>query len=119
MPNWLPITFLFIILSPGLFITIPAGSKGMIMSRQTSVNAILVHALVFIIIYQLYLNSCDVWERFEDASGVDISGSKVISAVPIRKYKSIKDKPITSLIENSKAANAKGTPSKTKAAPLE
>ena len=112
MPNWLLIAILFIILSPGLLITVPAGSKGMWMSRQTSVKAILVHTLVFIIFYQLYLNTCGVWEGFEDASGADVSGSKVISAV---YTKSIKGKPITSLIENAKAASAK---TKTKTALL-
>lgn len=102
MPNWLMITLLFIVLSPGLLITIPAGKKGMWMSRQTSVTAIFVHAIIFIIIYQLYLNTCGVWEGFEDASGADVSKAKVISAVFVPK--NIKGKPITSLIENAKAA---------------
>ena len=112
MPNWLMITLLFIVLSPGLLITIPAGKKGMWMSRQTSVTAIFVHAIIFIIIYQIYLNTCGVWEGFEDASAVDVSDidassvdvskAKVISAVFVPKQ--IKGKPITSLIENAKAA---------------
>jgi len=101
MPNWLMIALLFIVLSPGLLITIPAGKKGMWMSRQTSITSILVHAVIFIIIYQLYLNTCSVWEGFEDSSGTDVSGSKVISAVFVPK--NIKGKPITSLIENAKA----------------
>ena len=102
MRNWLMIALLFILLSPGLLITIPAGKKGMWMSRQTSVAAILTHALIFIAIYQLYLNSCSVWEGFEDASGTDVSGEKVVSAVFVPK--SLKGKPITSLIENAKKA---------------
>ena len=102
MPNWILISFLFIVLSPGLLITIPAGKKGMWMSRQTSVAAILTHALIFVTVYQLYLNSCSVWERFEDVSGTDVSGEKVVSAVFVPK--SLKGKPITSLIENAKIA---------------
>ncbi len=43
---------LFIILSPGLLLTLPAGSRGIFMSGQTSVLAVLVHALVFYFLYQ-------------------------------------------------------------------
>ena len=43
---------LFALLSPGLLLTIPAGSKGMFMSLQTSVPAILVHALIFAFLYR-------------------------------------------------------------------
>lgn len=40
-------TLLFILLSPGLLLTLPAGSKGVVMSGQTSLFAILVHAALF------------------------------------------------------------------------
>jgi hypothetical protein len=42
---------LFILLSPGLLLTLPAGSRGVFMSGQTSVLAVLVHALVFYYLY--------------------------------------------------------------------
>ena len=42
---------LFIILSPGLFLTIPPGSGGLFMSGQTSVQAVTVHTLVFALLY--------------------------------------------------------------------
>jgi hypothetical protein len=41
---------LFIILSPGILLTIPAGSRGLFMSGQTSLVAVIVHALVFIVV---------------------------------------------------------------------
>lgn len=64
--SWLYATLFFIVLSPGLLLTLPAGSKGIFMSRQTSVLAILVHALIFAILFNLYLNSCSAWEGFAD-----------------------------------------------------
>ncbi len=40
-------TLLFVILSPGMLLTLPAGSKGLFASGQTSMKAIAVHAAVF------------------------------------------------------------------------
>jgi len=40
---------LFALLSPGLLITIPPESRGLWMSLQTSVPAILVHTVVFVL----------------------------------------------------------------------
>jgi hypothetical protein len=42
---------LFILLSPGLLLTLPPTAKGIWMSRETSIPAILVHALVFAVVY--------------------------------------------------------------------
>jgi hypothetical protein len=42
---------LFILLSPGLLLTLPPSSGGIFMSRQTSVTAIVVHAIVFTVIF--------------------------------------------------------------------
>jgi hypothetical protein len=41
---------LFVLLSPGLLLTLPPVGKKIFMSRQTSVAAVLVHALVFAIL---------------------------------------------------------------------
>ena len=41
------LAFLFLILSPGMLLTLPPGSKGVWMSRQTSVSAVFVHTIVF------------------------------------------------------------------------
>ena len=38
---------LFVLLSPGVLLTLPPGSKGVFMSGQTSLLAVLVHAVVF------------------------------------------------------------------------
>ena len=43
----LVLAVLFVLLSPGVLLTIPAGSRGLWMSRQTSIQAVLVHAVVF------------------------------------------------------------------------
>ena len=42
---------LFILLSPGLFLTIPPGSGGLFMSGQTSIQSVGVHTLVFALLY--------------------------------------------------------------------
>ena len=42
---------LFVILSPGLLLTIPATGKGLFMSGQTSMQAILLHGFLFSVIY--------------------------------------------------------------------
>ena len=39
---------LFFLLSPGVLLTIPAGSRGLLASGQTSVLAAAVHAIVFV-----------------------------------------------------------------------
>ena len=45
---------LFFLLSPGVLLTLPAGSKGIWMSGQTSIAAALVHSLVFVIVLVLF-----------------------------------------------------------------
>lgn len=44
-------TILFIALSPGMLLTIPPGSGGLFMSGQTSLNSMIVHSLVFALLY--------------------------------------------------------------------
>jgi len=66
MKTWVSPTLLFVILSPGFLLTLPAGSRGIFMSRQTSLLAVGIHALIFALVYQLYLNSCSAWENFAD-----------------------------------------------------
>lgn len=46
-------TILFILLSPGMLLTIPPGSKGLFMSNQTSISAIITHSLVFAVVFAL------------------------------------------------------------------
>lgn len=46
-------TALFIILSPGLLLTLPSGQGGVFMSGQTSMQAIMLHALVFAVVFAL------------------------------------------------------------------
>jgi len=46
-------TLLFILLSPGILLSIPPGSKGLFMSGQTSVQAALVHTIVFALVFAL------------------------------------------------------------------
>ena len=46
-------TALFVMLSPGLLLTIPAGSEGLLRSGQTSVESVVVHAIVFAIVFAI------------------------------------------------------------------
>ena len=46
-------TALFLALSPGLLLTLPPGSGGVVRSGQTSLNAALVHSIVFAVIFAL------------------------------------------------------------------
>ena len=43
--------FLFILLSPGLLLSLPPGSGGVFRSGQTSVAAVITHAIVFALIF--------------------------------------------------------------------
>ena len=44
-------TALFLALSPGLLLTLPPGSGGVFRSGQTSLPAVLTHAIVFAVIF--------------------------------------------------------------------
>ena len=46
-------TALFLVLSPGLLLTIPPGSGGLLRSGQTSLPAALAHAIVFAVVFAL------------------------------------------------------------------
>ena len=46
-------TSLFILLSPGMLLTIPAGSKGLFTSGQTSPSSAVVHTIVFALVFAL------------------------------------------------------------------
>ena len=48
--NVLKLAALFFVLSPGVLLTLPPGSKGIFFSGQTSLVAAFVHALVFILV---------------------------------------------------------------------
>lgn len=44
-------TLLFLLLSPGLLLTIPAGAGGLFRSGQTSIYASITHAVVFAVVF--------------------------------------------------------------------
>ena len=46
-------TALFIALSPGLLLTLPPGSAGVLRSGQTSISSVLVHTIVYALIFAL------------------------------------------------------------------
>jgi len=46
-------TMLFILLSPGMLLTIPPGSKGLFTSGQTSISSAVVHTIVFALVFAL------------------------------------------------------------------
>ena len=47
-------TVLFLALSPGLLLTLPPGSGGVMRSGQTSLEASLTHAIVFAVVFALF-----------------------------------------------------------------
>jgi hypothetical protein len=64
-------TLLFVLLSPGVLLTLPPKGKGIYMSGQTSLVAVLVHAVVFAIAFN-YLRGTGMFEGFQDAmAGAD------------------------------------------------
>jgi hypothetical protein len=52
-------TILFILLSPGLLLTLPPDQGGLIMSKDTNVLAIFVHGVIYFILLKLYANNLD------------------------------------------------------------
>lgn len=46
-------TALFVILSPGMLLTLPPGSSGVFTSGQTSLAAVVTHSLVFALVFAL------------------------------------------------------------------
>jgi hypothetical protein len=71
--NWFYLAALFFLLSPGVILTIPAGTKGFFFSSQTSVAAAIVHALVFVIVLCL-LKSYGIMEGFEAGPAEGVRG---------------------------------------------
>lgn len=57
---------LFILLSPGVLLTLPPVGKKVFMSGQTSVLAVVVHAVVFIVVLHLIKKSKYRREFFQD-----------------------------------------------------
>ena len=62
---------LFVLLSPGLLLTLPPVGKKIFMSCQTSVAAVFVHALVFALalMYLPYIPILNRLDGFKDAAG--------------------------------------------------
>ena len=46
-------TMLFVLLSPGILLSIPPGSMGLFMSGQTSMSSAVVHTVVFALVFAL------------------------------------------------------------------
>jgi hypothetical protein len=70
--NWFLLALLFVLLSPGVVLTLPPGSKGIFFSGQTSVVAAIVHALVFVLV--LCLLKKYIREGFEDGPAEGTQG---------------------------------------------
>jgi len=64
---------LFFILSPGVLLTLPPGSKGIWMSCQTSVAAALVHGLVFVVLYTVLKSYYISYENFDSCPATGCS----------------------------------------------
>ena len=66
---WLK-ALLFFLLSPGVLLTIPPGSGGLWMSRQTSLIAAAVHAVVFVVVLHYAYGWMRSYEGFQGFEGV-------------------------------------------------
>lgn len=66
-------TLLFVLLSPGVLLTLPPKGKGIWMSGQTSLISVLVHAVVFAVAFS-YLRSSGMFEGFADAAAAAADG---------------------------------------------
>lgn len=69
-------TLLFVVLSPGLLLTIPPRSKGLFMSCQTSLLAVLVHAVVF---YGVLMVLPRFVEGFENVSAAVMDAAAAVA----------------------------------------
>ena len=66
--SWFLPTLLFVLLSPGVLLTLPPKGKGIWMSGQTSLLAVAVHAVVFALAFN-YLRGTGMFEGFQTAMG--------------------------------------------------
>ena len=80
---WFLPTLLFVVLSPGVLLTLPPKGKGIYMSGQTSLLAVAVHAVVFALAFN-YLRGTGMFEGFQDemdpnkcTTDMDCSGNPV------------------------------------------
>jgi hypothetical protein len=67
---WFLPTLLFVLLSPGVLLTLPPLGKGVFMSRQTSLLAVAVHAVVFALAFN-YLRGSGMFEGFVATAEAD------------------------------------------------
>ena len=65
--SWFLPTLLFVLLSPGVLLTLPPKGKGIYMTGQTSLVAVAVHAVVFALAFT-YLRGTGMFEGFQDAA---------------------------------------------------
>jgi len=59
-------TILFILLSPGLFITLPPVGKEFFMSLKTSILAILTHAVLFYVLLYYFVDNSEGFQNNDD-----------------------------------------------------
>lgn len=78
---------LFVLLSPGLLLTLPAVGRRVFMSGKTSVAAVLVHALVFaLVVYLLKRGGYDEGFKCESAAHKYIIENHIKSKADLNKY---------------------------------
>jgi hypothetical protein len=71
-------TLLFILLSPGLLLTLPAVGKTIFASGKTSVMAVFVHALVFYLVlnFKEYIPIVNMIDGFQDVHAATAAVAK-------------------------------------------
>jgi Ca2+/Na+ antiporter len=78
------LAILFVLLSPGVLLTIPAGSKGLFMSRQTSIASAIVHSIVFVLVLRL-IKKCYMHMEHFKVVGTNTQGSATVTQQPVRQ----------------------------------
>lgn len=77
------VAVLFFVLSPGILLTLPPGSRGVFGSGQTSVAAAAVHALVFMVaVHFLWVYVIRPAEGFSGSGPTLMSGAPYPSGCP-------------------------------------
>jgi hypothetical protein len=121
-------TLLFIILSPGLLLTVPPIGRGMFRSGKTSMMAIIVHAVVFYIVARLLRSYSIV--KLDGFAGnddcIDIANKRFIRSVreayenneyDIEQCRSTMPSPSITKENTLKVNNTMSSPSFTKERP--
>jgi hypothetical protein len=99
-------TILFILLSPGLLLTLPPAGKKIFMSSKTTLIAVIVHALIFglLVSYKRYLPILGSLEGFQATASLSPSPPTPSPDSTLMKARASTQQDLASLIGNIDSA---------------